>query len=234
MEDLLAGDFSQITMDDLIHNGFSGQYLDTEPRENQVRVACVGDSITYGHGIYNWPERNYPQVLQTLLGDHYHVRNFGVCGRCVQDLSDQPYRKEERYRQSLAYSADILIFMMGTNDSKPENWHGENAFKQAVQELLDSYISGEKKPEIYLCTPATAFFAEGFSETVTKFDVQPSVVDTVTEIIREIAHERGYTLIDIHSLTGKNPQWFAADSVHPDREGAAAIAEAVYKTIKHR
>lgn len=233
MEDLLTGDFSQITMEDLIYNGFSGQYLDSEPTADQIKVACIGDSITYGHGIYNWPEQNYPQVLQTLLGDHYHVRNFGVCGRCVQDNTDQPYRMEERYRQSLAYGADIIVFMMGTNDSKPENWHGEAAFKQAAEELLDCYLTGEKNPEIYLCTPATAFFAEGFTGTVTKFDVQPGIVDILSGLIREIAQTRGYSLIDIHTLTDKNPQWFAADSVHPDNAGATAIAEAVFKAITY-
>lgn len=231
MEELLSGDLEGITMEDLRYNGFSQDADDTEPKEGQIKVACVGDSITYGHGIYNWPENNYPEVLGKLLGDQYHVQNFGICGRCVQDFSDQPYRVEERYQKSLAYEADILVFMMGTNDSKPENWHGAAAFKQSVLLLLDNYLIGKKLPQIYLCVPATAFFAEGFSETVTKFDVQPRIVEHIADIICQIGGERGYPLIDIHTLTGDHPEWFAADSVHPDNDGAAAIAREVYKTI---
>lgn len=232
MEDLTSGNLEGITMEDVHYNGFSRQYEDSEPTPGQIRVACVGDSITYGHGIYNWPEKNYPRLLGELLGDKYHVQNFGVCGSCVQNDSDQPYRKTERYQQSLAYGADIVIFMMGTNDSKPENWHGVPAFERAIGELLDSYLNGEKKPAVYLCIPATAFFAEGCSEPITRFDVQPAVVDSICRVVEQTARERNYPAIDIHTLTGLNPQWFSADSVHPDNDGAAAIAQEIYSVLK--
>jgi len=234
MEDLTEGNLDGITMEELYYNGFSGQFQNSEPKPGQIKIACVGDSITYGHGIYNWPEENYPMVLGTLLGEGYHVQSFGVCGRCVQGDSDQPYRETERYRESLAYGADIVIFMMGTNDSKPRNWHGASAFREALLRLLDSYLEGEKSPVIYLCLPATAFFAEGFTESVTKFDVQPKVVDVICTVIGEISREREYPLIDIHTLTGRNPQWFSADSVHPDNDGATAIAQEIYSVLANR
>ena len=231
MEDLQRGTMAGITLEEIHYNGFMGEIEFTEPKPGQIKVACVGDSITYGHGIYNWPAENYPNVLSRLLGDKYHVQSFGVCGRCVQDDSDQPYRKEEHYRRSLAYNADILVFMMGTNDSKPENWQGEAAFRRAAEELLGDYCKDGKYPNVYLCTPATAFFAEGFAESITKFDVQPGIVDVVAKIIEEIAAEKGYPLIDIHAVTASHPEWFKADSVHPDNDGAAAIAAAVCQAI---
>lgn len=215
----------------LYFNGLSGVSQTSEAKEGQIKVACVGDSITYGHGISNWPKNNYPKLLGGLLGDGYHVQSFGVSGRCVQDHSDQPYRALEHYQNSLAYEADILVFMMGTNDSKPENWQGEEAFKSAVEELLDSYLSGEKKPLVYLCTPATAFFTEGFTGDLTNYDIQPEIVNVIDGIMRQIAEERGYPIIDIHTLTAENPQWFAKDGVHPNNEGAAAIAEKIYTEL---
>ena len=36
--------------------------------EEVVRVACVGDSITYGAGVANRGKNNYPKVLGGLLG----------------------------------------------------------------------------------------------------------------------------------------------------------------------
>ena len=60
----------------------------SELKDCQIKVACIGDSITYGHGIKNWPKNNYPAILQQLLGDGYHVQNFGVSGQEVQDNSD--------------------------------------------------------------------------------------------------------------------------------------------------
>ena len=231
MEDLQSGTLEGITLEEVHYNGFMGEIDFTEPKPGQIRVACVGDSITYGHGIYNWPRENYPNILAGLLGDRYHVQSFGVCGRCVQDDTDQPYRKEEHYRRSLAYNADILVFMMGTNDSKPENWHGETAFRMAAEALLTDYFRDGRKPQVYLCTPATAFFAEGFTGSITKFDVQPRIVDVVAKIMEEIAAEKGCPLIDIHAVTASHPEWFDADSVHPDNTGAAAIARAVYHEI---
>lgn len=137
-------------------HGLSGMTSYNNPSDEQIRVACVGDSITYGHGISNWPKNQYPAVLSDLLGDSYHVQNFGASGRAVQDDSDQPYRAAEQYQDSLDYDADILIFMMGTNDSKPENWHDAAQFKEALNSLLDSYVTPEREPLVFLCTAAIA------------------------------------------------------------------------------
>ena len=127
-----------------------------QPEAGQTKVACIGDSITYGHGISNWPRNNYPAVLQQLLGEGYRVQNFGVSGRAVQDNSDQPYRATDQYQNSIAYDADIIVFMMGSNDTKPENWFGEEAFKTALLDLLDDYTRNGKQPLIYICTTPPA------------------------------------------------------------------------------
>ena len=215
----------------LYFNGMSGIAQVSEPKEGQTRIACVGDSITYGHGVSNWPKNNYPVLLGNKMGESFHVQSFGVSGRAVQDNSDQPYRALKHYQQSLDYNADIIVFMMGSNDSKPENWFGEEAFKTAVLELLDSYLAGENKPQIYLCTPASAFFAEGYTGNLASHDLQPEMVNVIADIIREIAQERGYSLIDIHALTAQHPEWFAEDGIHPSNEGAAAIANEVYSVL---
>ena len=215
----------------LYFNGMSGIAQTSEAKEGQIKIACIGDSITYGHGVSNWPKNNYPRQLGNLLGDDYHVQSFGVSGRCVQDQSDQPYRALTHYQNSLDYQADVLVFMMGTNDSKPENWHGEEAFKSAVLELLDSYLTGKEQPKIYLCTPVTAYFRDALTGDLTSYDIQPEIVTVIDGILRQIAQERGYPLIDINALTSQNPQWFRKDGVHPSKEGAAAIAEAVYQAV---
>ena len=53
----------------LYNQGLSGLYINTQPKDGQIKVACVGDSITYGHSVSNWKENNYPKVLQELLGE---------------------------------------------------------------------------------------------------------------------------------------------------------------------
>lgn len=212
-------------------NGLSGIMPGGEPEEGQVRVACVGDSITYGHGVGNWPKNNYPAVLSALLGEDYHVRNFGFPGRALQSDSDQPYTVTGHYKKSLEYDCDILVFMMGSNDSKPENWKGKDRFQAELRKILNGYLDQNDSLKVFLCTPATAFFTDGKEGTCTNFDIQPEVVGEIADIVRETAEEYDCGLIDIHALTGEHPEWFEKDGVHPDKNGARAIAQKVSEEI---
>ena len=222
---LVAGGFAY-----LYFNGMSGMSNTSEPIEGQIKIACAGDSTTYGHGISGWPKNNYPTVLQNLLGDAYHVNNYGVSSFAVQESADRSYRTLPHYQESLAYDADYVVFMMGSNDSKPINWKGADAFKTDLLSLLDTYGDSE----IILCTLPSAFFLEGQTEGETNHDIQPLIVEEIAEITREVAVERGYTLIDIHALTAQHPEWFEKDGVHPSNEGAAAIAQEVYTVISSK
>ena len=215
----------------LYFNGLSGVAQTSEPKEGQIKVACVGDSITYGHGIKNWPKNNYPVLLQNLLGDGYHVNSYGVSGRAVQDNSDQPYRALPHYEESVAYDADIIVFMMGSNDTKPENWFGEEAFRNALVDLLDDYTANGHNPKIFICTTPACFFVEDSEGELTSHDLRPAYADLIAGIVEDVAKELGYPVIDIHTLTAANSQWFVKDGVHPNNDGAAAIAQAVYAAI---
>ena len=42
--------------------------------QEKKKVACVGNSVTYGYGHKNPAETSYPTQLQQLLGDDYEVR----------------------------------------------------------------------------------------------------------------------------------------------------------------
>ena len=87
----------------------------------KIKVACVGNSITYGAGIVNREKNSYPAQLQVYLGDKYEVRNFGSNGATAFHEGDYPYVQTEAYKQAIAYSPDIVFIKLGTNDSKPQN-----------------------------------------------------------------------------------------------------------------
>ena len=38
-------------------------------------------------------------------------------------------------------------------------------------------------------------------------------------------------IVDIHRLTSKHPEWFSKDGIHPDKDGAKAIANEVAESI---
>lgn len=215
----------------LFNNGRSGIRINPEYKQGQIKVACVGDSVTYGHSIKGWRSNNYPALLAQLLGERYCVMNFGVSGCTVQPDGDDPYVETKAYGQSLDFEADIIIFMMGSNDSKPQNWKGEEAFLLQYNSLLESYLQSEKKPEIYLCTPPMAYFPEKVTDGCTNYDIQPQYVQAVSGLVQTVADERGFSLIDINALTTDHRELFVKDNVHPNNEGAKLIAEKVYEAL---
>ena len=216
----------------LYTKGYSGLHNHTEPKEGQIKVACVGDSITYGHGISGWARNNYPAQLQKILGDGYHVANFGHSGRTLSSKGDKPYIESKQFELSLEYDADIVIIMLGSNDSKPQNWQGELAFMKEYEAFIDKYKENNPDVEIILCTPAKAFFKNGESKgEKTKFDIRPDIVDTIRYEIRAYALVGAYKWVDIYGVTEYRSDWFR-DYVHPSADGARAIAEAIANKIK--
>lgn len=214
-------------------NGYSGLHLKKEVKKGQIKVACVGDSVTYGYGLEDWHKTNYPAVLQTLLGDGYNVRNFGDSGKSVQNILFRDYSKTITYSQSIDYEADILVFMLGTNDSIPNYWKNEGVFKEQYLALLDTYLVGENPPRVYLCTPTRAFYKDKSQTSGPAFmGIQDDVVVKICEIVKEIAEERGYECIDIYKLTKDHPEYYSSDMVHPNPHGAEALAKEIYRNIK--
>ena len=42
----------------MFFNGLSGIRINPKYKQGQIKVALVGDSVTYGHSIKNWPSNN--------------------------------------------------------------------------------------------------------------------------------------------------------------------------------
>ena len=215
----------------IFFNGLSGIRLNPEYTEDQIKVALVGDSVTYGHSIKNWPKNNYPAILSKTLGDKYCVHSYGVSGSTVQPDGDQPYNITKAYTWSHEFEADILVFMLGSNDSKPENWKGAEKFKEEYIKLLDSYTQVANPPVVLLCTPPTAYFPEGVNEGLSNYDIQPSIIEEIADIVKGVATEKDYMLIDINDITDNRRDLFGKDNVHPNNDGAAEIASTIYKFI---
>ena len=52
-----------------------------------LRVACVGDSITYGDKLADRETQSYPAVLAQLAGGRFLTGNFGVNGATALDIA---------------------------------------------------------------------------------------------------------------------------------------------------
>ncbi len=73
----------------------------------QIKVACVGDSITFGFTIENRDQNSYPAQLGRLLGKNWEVKNFGVIGATLLKKGDMPYWKQKAWAYLPAGSTSI-------------------------------------------------------------------------------------------------------------------------------
>lgn len=200
----------------------------TEP--SKIKVACIGDSITYGAGVLKTREEDsYPALLGKLLGEGYQVLNYGLSGRTLLNEGDQPYSKEILFEESKEAEPDIVLIMLGTNDSKPYNWNAED-YETELQEFVNLYQELPCDPEVYLMTCCAAFVMEGQDEVAYHIDAAV-IEDELAGIIRQAGENCNVPVIDIYQVTEGHPEYFS-DGVHPNAKGNQAIAQAVYECLQ--
>lgn len=193
--------------------------------EAATKVACVGNSITYGMGIPDQARQSYPARLQESLGSAYTTSNFGVSARTLLKNGDLPYWKESAYTNSLSFAPNIVVVELGTNDSKLGlNWrpHGKE-FVADYKAFVDSYAKLASKPQIWLCycPPANNPSWDMYDTTLVR-QVNPKIL--------EVALAKGVGLIDLHTAMSGGGL-FQSDNVHPNATGASKMASTIKALI---
>jgi acyl-CoA thioesterase I len=208
---------------------------DTSTTSQPIRVACVGDSITYGHNIKNRKHNSYPAQLGRLLGSGWDVRNFGVNGATLLHDGDNPYFRHREYTNSLDFKPDIVVIMLGTNDSKhrgdgsldsanaPDNWRHKANYIPDCKKLIASYRKVNPAVKIYVCLPTPCFPGRwGINNKTIRNEIIP--------MIREVASETHVHIINLNqALSGKADLF--PDTVHPNKVGAGIMAETIYHAL---
>ena len=194
-----------------------------EGNSELIRIACVGNSITYGAGIDNRDRDSYPSVLSQMLGHTYDVRNFGFSARTTLMKGDLPYMKEGMFRDVQTYNPNIIVIKLGTNDSKPWNWVHKKDFPKDMQKMISTFKALPAKPKIYLCYPAKVHKHQyGINDS--------TIVNGIIPVIKQLAEKNKLEIIDLHTATENMSEHFP-DAVHPDPVGANKLAETVYQAL---
>ena len=193
-----------------------------------IKVACVGDSITFGHGIADRRNNSYPAQLGKMLGEGWEVRNFGISGSTLMSQGDRPYIKTSRYQAAHAFEPDVVIIKLGTNDTKPQNWKPENwrhrkAFVGDYIQLINSFRNLESKPVVWICEPVPVFADRwGINDKTVREEIIPR--------IHYIARKAGVPVFDLYAPLKGHPDFFP-DKVHPDADGAAEMAKVIARRL---
>lgn len=193
------------------------------PKADAIRVACIGNSITDGHGIDMATAYGYPALLQKKLGNGYWVKNFGVSGRTMLNKGDLPYMDEMAWRDALAYKPDIVIIKLGTNDSKPQNWQYGNEFRHDLEQMILALRPNQ--PQIILCTPIPALSSNwGINDSI--------ITNAIIPIQQKVAKKYGLRVVDLHALYANDSEKMLTDGIHPDGKGVQRLADIIAAEIE--
>lgn len=185
-------------------------------------IACIGDSIVFGHGTK--PGERWSDRLAAALPPGFGVHNHGISGRTLLDSGDFPYRRENAWREVLGLRPDVVVIGLGTNDSKAHNWARKDRFAADYKSMIADLRQANPAVRI-LCLQAVPAFQEGASIDARR------VRDEVNPLIAKVAAETGCTCADLHApLTGHAD--FIPDKIHPDGHGHAIMAERILATLR--
>ena len=188
--------------------------------KKMTRIACVGDSITLGYGI-GYESDTYPGQLDQLLGPDYEVLNFGFNGATVSKLGDKPYLDQEVGQRALKSQADIILIMLGTNDSKEINWRPET-FREDYQTLIDLFRELSHHPRLILMQAPKVF-----TKVLSGQDCNNEALKEIHQMVNALAEDNDLETIDLYHLTENHPKWLW-DGLHPTEKGTAAFAQTIF------
>ena len=189
-----------------------------------IKVACVGNSITYGHGIEGRDSLAYPPQLEKILGNEWEVKNFGNSGSTMLKTGNKPYWIQPEFQLAQKYQPDIVIIKLGTNDSKPRNWDGHSQeYIEDYREMIKIFQDLDSHPLVFLGIPIMV--------TKDTWDIKKKVVDEeIIPLIKQLANDQGLVLIDFYSSLKNHPEYIF-DNVHPNAEGSALMAHEAAKVL---
>src|SRR6266487_548954 len=162
--------------------------------EAQIKIACVGASITYGYGLANPRQDSYPAQLQTLLGNKYIVSNYGVSGATLLRKGDLSYWNTNAYQEVLSSQPDILLIDLGGNDSKLINRIHLDEYEKDYHDMIHAFAALSSHPRIILLLPIPSFVLDttGISDHTIVSDIIPH--------IQNVAYNEHVEVMNMHDL----------------------------------
>ncbi|MGL4993793.1 MAG: GDSL-type esterase/lipase family protein [Bacteroidales bacterium] len=191
-----------------------------------IKVACVGNSVTYGYLLKNRAEESYPSRLQCYLGKGYEVGNFGHSGATLLRKGHRPYMNLPEFEQALDFKPDIVVIHLGLNDTDPRNWANfREEFIPDYNAMIDSFKVVNPKVKLFVCRMSPIFNWHPRFQSGTRdwyWQIQKS--------IESVAKSNGADLIDLQDVLYDKPH-LMPDALHPNHEGADLIAKRVYSAL---
>ena len=198
-----------------------------------LRVACVGDSITFGTCaknteldgyLYVGYNFSYPAMLQKLCGDTAVIGNFGYPGANVMSSAYyNTYYNSCVYNLFEEFRPDIILFALGTNNTlfMPDKLVET---KSAYNTLLKGLHTSAPDAKIIMTTALYRFDKPEREEMLVKY---------IRPLQKELAESYDYIML-FDSAEEFRPYGnvsYYQDKLHPNNKGYGKLAEIMNKAI---
>lgn len=194
--------------------------------QKQIKVACVGNSITYGSALADRSTESYPVQLQQLLGDGYEVSNFGKPGATLLNKGHRPYMRQQEFKRALDFAGDVVVIHLGINDTDPRDWPNyRDFFVKDYLALIDSFHVVNPRARVIIARLTPIADRHPRFESGTR-----DWHGEIQQAIETVARYAGVQLIDFHEPLYPYP-YLLPDAIHPSKEGAGILAKTVYSAI---
>lgn len=208
-------------------------------------IVCLGDSNTHGYcaeaadsedgGDRFTESERWTCLLQKALGEEYLVLEEGLSGRTTV-FEDPLY--EGLSALSYVYPClmshevvDLLIIMLGTNDSK-ERFSANAAgvgrgMARLVKKAMDTECWGGKKPNVLVIAPPP------IQEGVKNSDVADEMGKNCVEVSQGLAKEykKQCELLGVHFLDAAECEFNQTDCMHLSRKGHRMLADKLAELV---
>lgn len=200
-------------------------------------ILCFGDSNTYGYipgsgGRYEAGQR-WPRRLEMLLGEGHEVLEEGLNGRTIAFTDNiEPYRCGSDHILPCILShapVDLLIVMLGTNDTKDRYHVKAEEIGYGLEELILKVLScrqlQDRPPQILILSPVPLGSMDGcieFSEASRQKSLR------LPAVYAQTAKDLGCHFFEAGSVV---PQP-GCDNIHLAPEAHDALARALAPLVR--
>jgi lysophospholipase L1-like esterase len=214
----------------------------TQPSSNEIRVACVGDSLTqssgYTYDLWQMLGGNAPYTYANSTitppsydsavnnGTIYPVGNFGAGSTTVLLNTETPYMNTSVFQDALDYAPDMVFIMLGTNDAQPNLEIYNASFVGDYVTLINAFKALPSNPKIWVMLPPPVLDVQtGHGR------IDPQYLEqTIIPSIQQAAAEADVPTINLFTLFEGHTEYYR-DGVHLNEAGAQVVADQVYNVV---
>lgn len=203
-------------------------FISVYSQDYKVRIGTIGNSITHGVVLPDPATQSYPAQLAVMLekmyGDTVILKNFGLTTTTMLKKGNVSYWNTQQLKDYLAFSPDICVIVLGTNDTKPVNWdvYG-NEYLTDYLAMIDTIKQVNPSTRFILGYPPPVIEDRwGIRDSILVNGIMPAIDSVLTLIDAE--------LVDFYHPLFESGHLFP-DKIHPNVEGSTEMAKILLERI---